>query len=231
MHRLTQPLASLVLAAASLAAPHGAAAADAQMRERVAACAACHGEAGRSDAERYYPSIAGKPAGYLYQQLLNFRDGRREHAVMERMFAYLSDDYLRAIADYYAAQAPAIAAPQTRAAEAQLQAGRALVERGDPARELPACTACHGERLTGVAPAIPGLVGLPADYLSAQLGAWRVGTRKARAPDCMHTIARALDETEIAAVTAWIASLPTSADHRPASAPPAPLPMDCGELR
>jgi hypothetical protein len=27
-------------------------------------------------ADGYYPRIAGKPAGYLYNQLLNFRDGR-----------------------------------------------------------------------------------------------------------------------------------------------------------
>ena len=46
---------------------------------RLRACAACHGERGRSAEEAYYPSIAGKPAGYLYAQLRNFREGRRQH--------------------------------------------------------------------------------------------------------------------------------------------------------
>lgn len=62
------------------------------------ACTACHGEAGRSAQAEYYPSIVGKPAGYLYQQLLNFRDGRRQQSEMQLMLAYLSDAYLQEIA-------------------------------------------------------------------------------------------------------------------------------------
>lgn len=61
--------------------------------EHVKACAACHGEAGRSAAEGYYPSIAGKPADYLYAQLQHFRDGRRHNEVMAGMLAFLSDAY------------------------------------------------------------------------------------------------------------------------------------------
>ena len=39
---------------------------------RVVACAACHGNEGRATNEGYYPRIAGKPRGYLFNQLLNF---------------------------------------------------------------------------------------------------------------------------------------------------------------
>jgi cytochrome c553 len=35
--------------------------------------------------------------------------------------------------------------------------------------------------MTGVAPHIPGLLGLPRDYLNAQLGAWKAGQRRAHA--------------------------------------------------
>ncbi len=38
-------------------------------------------------------------------------------------------------------------------------------------------------------PAIPGLLGLRASYISAQLGGWRYGTRTAAAPDCMQIVA------------------------------------------
>ena len=48
------------------------------MAERVRACTACHGKEGRATSDGYYPRIAGKPAGYLYNQLVNFRDGRRQ---------------------------------------------------------------------------------------------------------------------------------------------------------
>lgn len=215
---------SLLLAAPVLSA----AATPADMEGRVAACAACHGEEGRSPEEGYAPSIAGKPAGYLHQQLANFRDGRRQHRVMQQMLAYLGDDYLREMAAYYAVQQPALAARARGAAPATLARGRELVEHGDPERELPACRSCHGSELLGVQPAIPGLLALSSDYLSAQLGAWREGVRHAAQPDCMAAIAERLTRDEIAAVTAWIASRPVPDPHAPAESLPGELPIPCG---
>jgi cytochrome c553 len=200
------------------------------MRERLAACAACHGEDGRSHDEKYYPSIAGKAAGYLHQQMLNFRDGRRRHAIMQRLFAHLSDEYLAAMAQFYAAQQGIIAKPSSPASKELLEDGQRIVEVGDPVRDVPACTECHGAALGGVAPFIPGLTGLPADYLASQLGAWRTGARKARDPDCMARIASKLTEQELHAATAWIASLATSSEQRPADHLAAPLPMPCGSV-
>lgn len=208
--------------------PAGDAAAADDIETRVRACAACHGAQGRSPEEGYAPSIAGKPAGYLHQQLLNFRDGRRQNRVMQAMLAYLADDYLREIAAYYSEQTSAgrVAARGTNAAE--LEQGRAIVESGDPSRELPACRACHGPELLGAVPAIPGLLALSPDYLAAQLGAWREGTRRAAAPDCMAAVAQKLTPAEIAAVTAWIASRPVPEQHAPAAEAPASLPLVCG---
>ena len=48
------------------------------MAQRVLACTGCHGAQGRAASDGYYPRIAGKPAAYLYNQLLSFRDGRRD---------------------------------------------------------------------------------------------------------------------------------------------------------
>lgn len=205
-----------------------AAEADTEMAMRLKACAACHGEQGRSQAEAYYPSIAGKPQGYLYAQLKNFQTERRQHAVMKAMLQVLSDDYLNHIAGYYARQTPATLVRGAAAADAVMARGRQLVEEGDAAQKIPACAACHGAALTGLAPAIPGLLGLPADYLSAQVGAWRAGTRHAQAPDCMATVAKQLSLTDITAVTAWIAHLPQPAAYAPAPARTSKLPMDCG---
>jgi cytochrome c553 len=73
------------------------------LEQRIVACASCHGKQGEGlKANEYYPRIAGKPAGYLFNQLVNFRDRRRNSPVMNHMVAYLSDDYLREIARYYA---------------------------------------------------------------------------------------------------------------------------------
>ena len=162
------------------------------MAQRVLACTACHGDQGRAGPDGYYPRLAGKPAGYLHHQLLNFRDGRRHYGLMTRMVDPLSDAYLLEIARHFSAlelpyppPAPVHAPPEL------LRRGEVLARQGDAARGVPACTQCHGTRLTGVAPDIPGLLGLPRDYLNAQLGAWQTQQRRAHAPDCMAQIGRA----------------------------------------
>jgi cytochrome c553 len=202
--------------------------ADDDIAPRVRACGACHGEHGRSAEEAYAPSIAGKPAGYLFEQLRNFRDGRRQNVVMQPMLAFLTDDYLREIAQHYADEEGAVRVAPRGTSETVLAAGRTLVEQGDAARRLPACRSCHGDELLGHEPAIPGLLALSPDYLAAQLGAWRTGVRNAKTPDCMAQVASLLTPDEIAAVTAWIASRPVPADHRPSADTPASLPLTCG---
>jgi cytochrome c553 len=197
---------------------------------RIKACSACHGEQGRATSDGFYPRIAGKPAGYLYNQLRNFRDGRRKYPLMSYLVQHLSDDYLREIADYFSNQHPPYPAPATpQVSAAVLQRGRLLVQQGDPKKQVPACIACHGQQLLGVAPAIPGLLGLPHDYLSAQFGAWQNGVRHAAAPDCMATITSRLSLDDIAAASAWLAAQPVPANPSPASVVPH-LPLACGSV-
>lgn len=192
--------------------------------QRALACTACHGDQGRAGPDGYYPRLAGKPAGYLYNQLLNFRDGRRHYGLMTRMVEFLSDAYLAEIARHFAAlqvpYPPPAAAAQVPATT--LQRGRELALHGDIGARLPACTQCHGEHLMGVQPRFPALLGLPADYLMAQLGGWRTGQRAAHAPDCMHEIARRLSTTDAHAVVVWLASQPVPDDHAPAAKHPDP---------
>src|SRR3546814_7720077 len=94
--------------------------------------------------------IAGKPAGYLYNQLLNFRDGRRQYPMMTYMVERQSDAYLKEMADYFAARHVPYPPPQKPKTTADiLERGRTLVNDGDAALDVPACRACHGEQLTG----------------------------------------------------------------------------------
>lgn len=197
--------------------------------ERVAACAACHGQEGRSTREGFFPRIAGKPAGYLYNQMINFREGRRQSPIMTYMVAYMSDEYIAEIADYFSQQHPPYPPAQAKtAAPAVLEHGKSLVLNGDASRGIPACIACHGEKLSGVHPAIPGLIGLPRDYLVSQFGAWKTGSRKAAAPDCMATISHKLTPEDIGAVSTWLASQPVPEQIVPAPAASLKLPMPCG---
>ena len=201
------------------------------MAQRLQACVVCHGEEGRATPDGYLPRIAGKPAGYLYEQLRNFREGRRRNAAMGRLLQNLSDEYLEEIAQYFASLDLPYPPPQpANVPAATLALGERLVRHGDPARELPACERCHGDALTGVRPHVPGLLGLSRDYLAAQLGAWSNGLRHARAPDCMATIAQRLTPVDVNALVSWLASRPVPVPSRPADALPGEPPMRCGSV-
>ncbi|HYD96786.1 MAG TPA: cytochrome c4 [Noviherbaspirillum sp.] len=214
-----------LLAGSALAADEGIA-------RRAEPCVTCHGKEGRATADGYYPRIAGKPAGYLYNQLRNFRDGRRQqYPLMTYLVQHLSDDYLKEFAEHFAAQHPPYPPPQpVQASAAVLERGRLLASQGDPARDIPACMACHGKALTGVVPAMPGLLGLPRDYLLGQFGAWREGARHAAAPDCMAEITRQLSLEDINAVSSWLAAQPVPPGARPAPSLPGRLPIACGSV-
>ncbi len=202
------------------------------IEQRVAACIACHGREGATTNAGYFPRLAGKPAGYLFNQLVSFRDGRRFNTDMAYMVQHLSDAYLREMAEYFAGlQLPyPPVSPVSDATPEQLQRGSQLVREGDAARGIPACVQCHGAALTGVQPAIPGLLGLPRLYVSSQLGAWLTNERHAMAPDCMADIGRRMSTADINAVASWLAVQPMPADTRPAAALPAPLPVKCGGM-
>ena len=198
------------------------------LAQRLAACTFCHGEHGRAGPDGYYPRLAGKPAGYLYHQLLNFQEGRRQYRPMTTLLQHATDAYLLDMADFFAGQKVPYPTPvPTPLTAAQVDRARQLVLRGDASRQVPACVACHGAALMGTLPATPGLLGLPRDYLNAQLGAWRTGQRRAHAPDCMGEIARRLVPDDIATLSAWLSSQPAPAL---AALPPAAAtrPMSCG---
>jgi cytochrome c553 len=189
------------------------------MAARVQGCTACHGVHGEGTDNDYFPRLAGKPADYLYNQLQNFREGRRKYPPMNYLVTYLSDDYLHQIATYFSQQRPPYPTPaKSNVSPSTLARGQQIVLNGDASKQIPACAACHGKTLTGMQPAIPGLVGLHSDYISAQVGAWRSGTRHAIAPDCMQQIASRLTDDDVTAVAAWLSTQTAPANPVPAPA-------------
>ncbi|WP_093375258.1 c-type cytochrome [Variovorax sp. OV329] len=223
-------LAGFALALAGFGA--WAAAVPDTIEQRVAACIACHGREGSSTASGYFPRLSGKPAGYLFNQLQSFRDGRRFQTDMVYMTRHLSDDYLREIAEYFAGvnlPYPRVSTTTDASAD-MLERGRQLAQKGDSARGIPACVACHGGALMGVQPGVPPLLGLPRLYIASQLGAWLTDDRHALAPDCMTDVGRKLNTADINAVASWLAIQPVPANTKAAAAPPAPLPMKCSAM-
>ena len=88
-----------------------------------------------------------------------------------------------------------------------------------------ACADCHGRALMGAQTHFPALLGLPADYLTAQLGGWKTGQRRAASPDCMARIAERLSDADAFAVVSWLASQPVPAHTQAADARPASRPL------
>ena len=227
LHRFL--LASLFLLAAGAQGAPGASKVEDSMAQRVLACTGCHGAQGRAANDGYYPRIAGKPALYLYNQLLSFRDGRRQYTLMNKLLAPLGDEYLREIANHFASLDLPYPPPQAATGSVDaLSRGKALVLQGDAAQRIPACVSCHGAALMGVVPAIPALIGMPRDYLNAQLGGWRTGNRHALEPDCMAQVAKSLKADDISALSQWLAALPVPAGAKSATSLPAALPINCG---
>jgi len=225
---MQRALLAFLLCCSTLAAAAPASFRD-SMAQRTLACTSCHGKEGRAGPDGYYPRIAGKPAGYLYNQLLHFRDGRRHYGLMAGLLDTLSDDYLYEVAEHFAGLDLPYPQPQPVTAPAEvLERGRVIALQGDAERRIPACARCHGEALTGVEPNMPGLLGLPRDYLNAQLGAWRTGERRAHAPDCMAEITARLSLEDVNAVSSWLAAQPVPSDPRPAPSIARPLPLACG---
>ena len=199
------------------------------MAQRMQACVMCHGQQGRATNTGYFPRIAGKPEGYLFNQLKNFRDGRRRNRAMHHLTRHMSDEYLRNIARYFSElDLPYPPAAVQGLSEPQRQTAERLVFQGAPERQIPACASCHGSQMTGRLPAMPGLLTLPADYLIAQLGAWRTGLRAAAAPDCMADIAKRLSNDEVSVVARWLSAQTLATGTKPEAASAQPLPLHCG---
>ncbi|PTN07825.1 hypothetical protein C8R11_1321 [Nitrosomonas aestuarii] len=188
------------------------------MAERVKACTICHGDEEKVEQHAYYPSINGKPKGYLFNQLRNFRDGRRHYQPMAVLLENMSDSYLMEIAYYFSAlQLPVSPSEQIEMESNEIRLAEQLIFSGFADRNIPACSACHGIDLMGTAPFIPGLLGLSRTYITAQFGSWRNGGLiRGQVSDCMSEIAKKLTDSETIAIAKWLATQSVSGKPDPA---------------
>jgi cytochrome c553 len=77
-------------------------AADLVAGEKISqSCALCHGQFGITSMAGT-PSIAGQPEVYLSSQLKQFRDGKRQNAVMNQIAKPLSDAAINNVSAWFA---------------------------------------------------------------------------------------------------------------------------------
>ncbi len=172
-------------------------------------CAGCHAADGNS-ASPANPKLAGQHAEYITKQLRDFKaamadpnkEGVRKSAVMGAMVANLSDEDMVNLGAYFAEKTI-----KPGAAKQPYTAGEKLWRGGNPATGVPACAGCHGPTGAGIPVQFPRLGGQHADYIVAQLKAFRTRDRQNDAAKMMRTIADKMTEQEITAVANYIAGL------------------------
>lgn len=170
---------------------------------KSAMCQGCHGADGNSPAPNF-PKLAGQYGGYLRKQIMDFQSGARVDPVMSGMAAAVTDNQdLLDIAAYFARQ------KQMKGAGATNEAGKKLFLEGDPARGIYGCITCHGESGKGRSPdnaLFPVIGGQHKDYLVKQITDLRTGSRKNDPAGMMAGVAKAMTDSEIEAVSAYLSA-------------------------
>ena len=194
VRRLVVPVMGSMLASSALASMSGETLAK-QGSGQAPACMSCHGANGEGNEALGYPRLAGLSSGYLQKQLHDVASGARKNAAMSPIASSLTDEQIKAVADYYAGLKPTPAAHQGKKVDQKLlDEGRELVANGQWADAMPACVKCHGEGARGVGSTFPMLAGQHASYLENQLHAWQQGTRKNDPVGVMAHVAQKLND-------------------------------------
>ena len=164
-------------------------------------CAACHTADG-SRGSPANPILAGQHPEYLVKQLTEFKEGKRNNAIMKGFASALSPEDMKNVAAFYASKStkPGFAKNKDLVA-----LGEKIYRGGIAAKGVPACAGCHTPTGAGIPAQYPRIGGQHSDYTEAQLVAFRGGVRKNNPQ--MTTIAARMSDTEIKAVADYIAGL------------------------
>ncbi|WP_216819796.1 c-type cytochrome [Zoogloea sp. LCSB751] len=171
-------------------------------------CQECHGVDGHgfdqsASSEGRHPKLGGLPADYIVKQIADFRSGARKHDVMTVMARTVDPADIVDIAAYFSSQKP-----MKGDGKGDNPVGRALFEKGDPARGVAACVSCHGPAGKGIAAlgaASPPIGGQEWRYLEKQLLDWRSGDRGNSTDGVMNRIAKSLSDEEVKALADYLA--------------------------
>jgi cytochrome c553 len=99
-----------LLCSATLVAQEGEEAAPAApgltFEQKLATCAACHGQDGNKPTVAEYPKLGGQYKSYLAHALRSYKVGRRENLIMTQQMQALSltEEDIERLAEYYESQ-------------------------------------------------------------------------------------------------------------------------------
>jgi cytochrome c553 len=186
-------------------------------KTKAIACGACHGATGNST-DAQYPKLAAQNPEYIVTQLMRFKSGVRQNAIMSGMAATLSPQDMHDIAAYFSGQTRTSGVADDKL----VSAGKKLYDQGDASKGVPACMACHGPDGAGNPGwRVPNIAGQHTQYIAAQLKAWHDGTTWGSDAHAgiMPTIASHLTEEDITAVSSYVEGLHAAPAPKPAGTP------------
>jgi cytochrome c553 len=137
------------------------------LQDKIAQCAACHGEDGQSKDPKT-PHIGGQPKLFVMYQLFFYREGRRKNAEMNLVAKDLSDAELDAVSDYVSKLPPTVLVGGA-IDEARYKRGAELAARRQ-------CASCHNADYSG-REQMARLAGQHEAYAVKALQDYRVGAR------------------------------------------------------
>lgn len=179
-----------------LASPQGLRAQDVEAgRKKAEACIACHGPNGNS-AVPQFPILAGQTARYVYLQLKDFKEGRREEPAMEPIVKELTREDMFDLAAFFAAQRqrpPEFKVDEARAARGKAKADEVL------------CTMCHLGGFRGQNE-IPRVAGQHFEYIVKQLRDFKTYRRTNDAGN-MASVSKTLSDEDIVDLAHYLTSL------------------------
>jgi cytochrome c553 len=185
---------ALVLGAGGLV-PLAAAQDDAAARKLAEPCFACHGPDGNSTLPAN-PILAGQTWRYIYTELKDFQEKRRNDPVMSPMAANLSRDDMIALGNFFAAQKPKPIA---------FTADPKRVEAGKKVSDAVLCPMCHLGGFVGQNE-IPRVAGQWPDYVKKQLHDFKA-RRRTNDGGNMTSVSSTLSEDDIENLAHYIGNL------------------------
>jgi cytochrome c553 len=142
------------------------------------------------------PSLAGQNARYIYLQLRDFQEGRRDNAMMTPMTAGLSRDDMRELADYFSKQ---------KLTSKNFKSDPVKVQKGIAKADETLCAMCHLGEFKGQNE-IPKVAGQNYDYVIKTLKDFKAKNRTNDAGN-MTSVASTLSDEDIENLGHYIAGL------------------------
>jgi len=182
-------------------------------------CVGCHGLDGKG-ANDDIPNLAAQVEEYLVAAIHAYKEGKREHAALNKLASELSDADTRNIAAYYA-RLPGLTSKQVPIQE--------VAEKGKAAAAV--CESCHGEQGNSKTPGISSLAGQRPVYFISAVNNYMDGHREVASKEKQEMLA-ALKRVDIESMALYFASQTPAKRDAPAFGNVAagePLSANCGE--